>query len=39
MRAVLRAASTKDNPVLHGGDIELIFDDFLGKPSDYRGLG
>ena len=29
MGAVLRAASTKDNPVLHGGNIELIFDDFL----------
>jgi YD repeat-containing protein len=31
MRAVLRAASTKNNQVLHGGDIELIFDDFLGQ--------
>jgi hypothetical protein len=31
MRAVLQAASTKNNPVLHGGDIELIFDDFLGQ--------
>jgi hypothetical protein len=29
MRVVLRAASTKNNPVLHGGDIEQIFDDFL----------
>jgi len=31
MKAMLKAASTKDNPVLDGGDIQKIFTDFLAQ--------